>query len=121
MTEYYTPEEIAARLKLHINTVWRYLKSGRLKASRIGNRYRVSDEQLELFLSETSALGVPMTVREESAGALKYDTSHQKTSDKPRVSAYGKHPLKGRTLDDIMREKHEETEREEHRREDRRK
>jgi excisionase family DNA binding protein len=34
-------EEIAMRLKLHVKTVRGYVRSGRLKATRIGKQYRI--------------------------------------------------------------------------------
>jgi excisionase family DNA binding protein len=43
----YTVEEVAQRLKLHVRTVRQYLRSGRLKGTRIGKQYRVTRTDLE--------------------------------------------------------------------------
>jgi excisionase family DNA binding protein len=43
----YSLEEIAERLGLHVRTVRGYVRSGRLKAVRIGKQYRVTREDLE--------------------------------------------------------------------------
>lgn len=48
--EYYTPEEVAAKLKLSVQTIWKYLREGRLPASKIARGYRISDEQLDRFM-----------------------------------------------------------------------
>jgi excisionase family DNA binding protein len=43
----YSLEQIAERLGLHVRTVRGYVRSGRLKAVRIGKQYRVRREDLE--------------------------------------------------------------------------
>jgi len=51
MTEtYYTPQEIAATLKVIYMTVYRWIRAGKLEASKAGKQYRISDECLQLFL-----------------------------------------------------------------------
>jgi excisionase family DNA binding protein len=50
----YTPEEVAEALKLNVNTVWRYIKDGKLTAAKFGNRYRISEKQLEEFFERMS-------------------------------------------------------------------
>ena len=46
---YYSPEQVAELYGLHVRTVRRYIREGRLEAVRIGNRYRISPEDLEEF------------------------------------------------------------------------
>lgn len=53
MNELYTPEEVAARLKVGKTLVYQLLRSGKLPHSRVGNRYRVSGEDLRLYLDST--------------------------------------------------------------------
>lgn len=48
--EYYTVAEVAAKLKLNTNTVYDYIKMGKMPASKLGNRYRVSEEQIKIFM-----------------------------------------------------------------------
>lgn len=45
----YSLEQIAERLGLNVRTVRGYVRSGRLKAVRIGKQYRVTREDLETF------------------------------------------------------------------------
>lgn len=51
--EFYTAKELAELLKLNIDTIRRYLRTGKIKASKFGKTYRVSDEDLKRFLEET--------------------------------------------------------------------
>lgn len=46
----YTPEEIAAKLKLTKNTIYEMIKRGDLDAHRIGKHLRISQSQYETFL-----------------------------------------------------------------------
>lgn len=44
-----TISEVAADLKVQPETVYKLILSGKLKAFRIGNRYRIADEELVKF------------------------------------------------------------------------
>ena len=44
-----TPEQVAEKLGLHVRTVRRYIREGRLDAVQVGKRYRVTREALESF------------------------------------------------------------------------
>ena len=44
-----TVEEAAEQLNLHPKTVLRYIRDGRLPATRIGKSYRIAREQLDAF------------------------------------------------------------------------
>lgn len=46
----YTLEEIAEVLNVHITTLREYVKTGRLKAIKIGNKYIVSEENYKNFV-----------------------------------------------------------------------
>lgn len=46
----YTVEEVASVLKLTTRTVYSYIKSGQLKASKIGKYWRVSETALKAFI-----------------------------------------------------------------------
>lgn len=46
----YTPEEVAARLKVTRRAVYQWLLSGRLKGFRAGQHWRISEEDLLGFL-----------------------------------------------------------------------
>lgn len=47
---YWTPEEIAERLKLSKGTVYGLLRAGELPAIKIGSQWRVSESDLDAFL-----------------------------------------------------------------------
>jgi len=50
----YTPAEAAELLKVNPQTVWKYIREGRLRASRLGRVYRIRETDLELLLDQTS-------------------------------------------------------------------
>lgn len=56
----YTIERVAELLNLHVKTVRAYVRSGRLKATRIGKQYRITRSDLEEFAG-TSAIDLPGT------------------------------------------------------------
>jgi excisionase family DNA binding protein len=47
--EYYTVEQAAAVLGLHVKTVRLYVRDGRLPAVRVGRRYRIAKDDLAAF------------------------------------------------------------------------
>lgn len=52
-----TPQEVAEYLQLTTETVYRYIRQGKLVASRLGRQYRVPRENVEVFLLVTSTAG----------------------------------------------------------------
>jgi len=44
-----TPEQIAAETSLHINTVYTYIKSGKIPSVKLSRRYLVSRAEFENF------------------------------------------------------------------------
>jgi excisionase family DNA binding protein len=53
--DFYTPDEVAELLDLHVRTIRRYIHEGRLKASRIGKQYRVTASDLDAFVGSDQA------------------------------------------------------------------
>ena len=49
MPNLYTVEQVAELLDLHVKTVRRYVREGRLKGRRIGKEYRIARPDLEAF------------------------------------------------------------------------
>jgi excisionase family DNA binding protein len=47
-----TPDEVAAFLKVQKSTVYRYIREGKLPAAKIGNQYRVTEDDLEAFVEK---------------------------------------------------------------------
>ena len=51
--EYLTPEEIAEKLRIHPDTVRRWIRTGALKGVKVGPRqWRVTRESIEAFLND---------------------------------------------------------------------
>lgn len=44
MKKFMTVKEAAAHLRVHRNTIYRLLKSGNLKATKVGKQYRIEVE-----------------------------------------------------------------------------
>lgn len=47
----YTLSDVSEMLNIHITTLRKYVKSGRLKATKIGNKYIVSEEHYIEFVN----------------------------------------------------------------------
>jgi len=52
---WYTLEEVAEKLRLQVRTVRGYVRSGTLKAKRIGKQYRVTQQDLETLMGPEAA------------------------------------------------------------------
>jgi len=52
---FYTAEQVAGMLGMHVKTVQRYMREGKLRASRIGRRWRVSGHDLSAFTESLKA------------------------------------------------------------------
>ena len=53
MPEYFSPEYVSKKLHVSVVTIRRYIKEGKLKASKVGDRlYRIPAKELERFLDE---------------------------------------------------------------------
>ncbi|MCL6584469.1 MAG: helix-turn-helix domain-containing protein [bacterium] len=57
MQEFYTPQEIAQIIRIDINTIYEYIRMGKLPAAKFGNRYRISREDFEMFVKERRTAG----------------------------------------------------------------
>ncbi|MET8356351.1 helix-turn-helix domain-containing protein [Micromonospora sp. NPDC005171] len=51
----YSVEQVADRLGLHVRTVRGYIRSGRLRAVRIGKQYRIAAGDLDTLTGQTPA------------------------------------------------------------------
>lgn len=47
--KYYTVDEIAEMIKIHPKTVQRYIREGKLRASKVGKGWRISGHDLSIF------------------------------------------------------------------------
>ncbi|MGV9211498.1 helix-turn-helix domain-containing protein [Micromonospora sp. RB23] len=61
MTEdMYSVEQVADRLGLHVRTVRGYIRSGRLRAVRIGKQYRIAASDLDALTARPPLGGTPV-------------------------------------------------------------
>ncbi|MGW2252909.1 helix-turn-helix domain-containing protein [Kitasatospora sp. NPDC001660] len=67
MAQYYSVEQVAELLGLHVRTVRGYIRDGRLAATRIGKQYRIARADLEALT------GAP--VAEAAAGGRRAEVS----------------------------------------------
>jgi excisionase family DNA binding protein len=71
-----TPEQVASYLQVDRGTVYRYIRDGRLAASKLGRTYRVSWESVRLLLWATRTqddLPLRDYTHEEITGFVKAD------------------------------------------------
>lgn len=53
--KYFTPQEIADKLKVSINTVRKWYASGKLESTKAGRAVRISEQQLDRFLKHRNS------------------------------------------------------------------
>lgn len=46
----FTPEQVAEILRLHVSTVYSYIRQNKLQAIRLGRNYRIVSNDLVLFI-----------------------------------------------------------------------
>jgi excisionase family DNA binding protein len=51
---YFTPEQVAETLQVSIDTILRLINNKKIKASKIGNQWRIKEGALEKYLEEQS-------------------------------------------------------------------
>jgi excisionase family DNA binding protein len=77
----YSLEQVAERLGLQVRTVRSYVRSGRLKAIRIGKQYRVTRESLEDLTGPAPLRdAVPRHRHVEVSGVIQVDAVSQETA-----------------------------------------
>ena len=47
---FYTAQDLADKLQVNVMTIYRYIRSGKLKAYKIGKEYRIDDAEFSAFL-----------------------------------------------------------------------
>jgi excisionase family DNA binding protein len=56
MAQMLTPREVAERLRVDRETVYRYIRAGTLRASRVGHSYRIDAAVLDDFIGAAAGL-----------------------------------------------------------------
>lgn len=51
--EFYRAEELAELLQVNVMTIYRYIKSSKLRAHKIGKEYRIERVEFKRFLDAT--------------------------------------------------------------------
>lgn len=51
--DFYLVEELADKLRVNKMTIYRYIKAGKVNASKIGKAYRIKREDFEFFIKQT--------------------------------------------------------------------
>lgn len=78
MSNYLTTEQVASRLKLHQNTVIRYIRDKKLPATKVGKAYRIRESDLAAFLGEPArppGLAHIICVANQKGGVAKTTTA----------------------------------------------
>ncbi len=52
---YYTSQEVAKRFKVTYLTVFRWIKSGKLAAFKVGKQYRIKQVDLDTFIEQSKS------------------------------------------------------------------
>ena len=52
--QFYTAQELAELLGFNIMTIYRYIKSGKLKAYKIGKEFRIDNAEFQSLLKKVS-------------------------------------------------------------------
>jgi excisionase family DNA binding protein len=77
----YSLDQVAERLGLHVRTVRAYVRSGRLKAIRIGKQYRVAREELEAIVGASNTRdAVARRRRAEVSSVVQMDAVTENTA-----------------------------------------
>jgi excisionase family DNA binding protein len=83
--EFYSPDEVAAKLGLHVRTVRRFIREGKVKATRIGKQYRIAAADLSGLVGSvaaTAANAVPRTRRVLVSSTVDIDAIDRAESDR---------------------------------------
>ena len=54
--EFYTAQELADKLRVNIMTIYRYIKSGKLRAHKIGKEFRIDKKEFSRFLRNAETM-----------------------------------------------------------------
>src|SRR5579864_4127211 len=77
----YSLDRVAERLGLHVRTVRAYVRSGRLKALRIGKQYRVAREEHEAIVGASNTRdAVARRRRAEVSSVVQMDAVSEDTA-----------------------------------------
>mgnify|MGYP001099184755 CR=1 FL=1 len=58
MEDYYTVDQISDMLKIHPKTIQRYIREGKLRATKIGKSWRITGHDLSVFIENNGDEGL---------------------------------------------------------------
>ncbi|MER7756271.1 helix-turn-helix domain-containing protein [Kitasatospora sp. NPDC097643] len=82
MAQYYSVEQVADLLGLHVRTVRGYIRDGRLAATRIGKQYRIARADLELLTGAPVAAPGPARRRAEVSAVVRIEDVDRAAADR---------------------------------------
>ncbi|CAN3984569.1 helix-turn-helix domain-containing protein [Kitasatospora purpeofusca] len=87
--EYFSVEQVAELLGLHVRTVRGYVRDGRLRATRIGKQYRIARRDFESFAGGPGADGADTTAESEDSPPAVPGPLHAEASVVVQIDAIG--------------------------------
>jgi excisionase family DNA binding protein len=110
-----TPEQVAKVLQVHPFTILKFIKQGKLKASKLGRVYRIRESEVERFLDQTTnnSLKDKMSEKERKEGKVLGNVENfenlpqEETVEKTEKKTVNKHKKKSknRTQGEVNEEK----------------
>ncbi|MFF5262205.1 helix-turn-helix domain-containing protein [Actinomadura viridis] len=80
--EMYSVEQVAERLGLHVRTVRGYIRTGRLKAVRIGKQYRIARADLDALIGRQRPAPAGRPARMEVSSIVQIDGVDRAAADR---------------------------------------
>lgn len=107
--KYYSPDEVAELLGLHVRTVRRFIREGKVRASQVGRQYRIAEADLGALVETAPAQAQPRGHRTTVAATVDIDAIGRAERDRLTALLAGAfHSLAGepsdRRLDSIYYE-----------------
>lgn len=86
MEEILTAEQVAQILQVHQFTVLKFIKQGKLKASKLGRVYRIRKSDVDSFLDNQAQKVIKKTKKEDKVDIEKVDIEKKiKSPDKNKI------------------------------------
>jgi excisionase family DNA binding protein len=84
--DFYTPDEVAAMLDLHVKTVRRFIREGKIPAVRVGKQYRIAANELEQLVGTESPAVAPVARQRRVLVATTVDVDVISPEESQRIS-----------------------------------
>lgn len=80
----YELPEVAEMLRLHLDTLRRYIREGRLRAAKVGKTYLVTEENLQDFLKGNTIQNLLVDLRKGDRRQTQASVTHDQRSGERR-------------------------------------